>query len=239
MVARQVQTSREPVRLLVSAGRSLLRGEFATPFRDGTAQHLVCELCTGRAFGEGWVREGTQIADPASTRSARARSLVGRLRARLEEGHAGDRSFFPAEHPDGPGHERHIHAVPADTGGQLGRAVTLFNASEHTKLLAGVIRSLGAPHVHLGPSTQEEFVVDVLVAWELCWYRFEADLDGEVVRRRAQGYELERAAGVAAGAERRRGHRRAPAARALAGRARRKGVGDATPRVPCPGRTWR
>jgi len=191
MVARQVQTSREPVTCEI-CGRSLLRGEFATPFRDGTAQHLVCELCTARAFGEGWVREGTQVTDPASTRSARARSLVGRLRARLEEGHAGgnERSFFPAEGSDGTGHERHVHAVPSDTGGQLGRAVTLFNASEHVKLLAGVIRSLGAPHVQLGPSAQEEFVVDILVAWELCWYRFEADLDGEVVRRRARGYEL-------------------------------------------------
>src|SRR5579872_1992040 len=187
MIARQVQTSREPVTCEI-CGRSLLRGEFATPFRDGTAQHLVCELCTARAFGEGWVREGTQVTDPAGTRSARARSLVGRLRARLEEGN--DRSFFPAEGSDGSGHERHIHAVPSDTGGQLGRAITLFNASEHVKLLAGVIRSLGAPHVHLEPSTQEEFVVDILVAWELCWYRFEADLDGEVVRRRAQGYEL-------------------------------------------------
>jgi hypothetical protein len=43
--------------------------------------------------------------------------------------------------------------------------------------------------VYLGPS-HEEFVVDILVAWELCWYRFAADLDGESVRRRAQGYEL-------------------------------------------------
>ncbi|HEX8977871.1 MAG TPA: hypothetical protein VF781_15305, partial [Solirubrobacteraceae bacterium] len=60
MVARQVQTSREPVTCEI-CGRSLLRGEFATPFRDGAAQHLVCELCTGRAFGEGWVREGTQV----------------------------------------------------------------------------------------------------------------------------------------------------------------------------------
>jgi len=190
MVARQVQTSREPVTCEI-CGRSLLRGEFATPFRDGAAQRVVCELCTERAFGEGWVREGTQVTDPASTRSARARSLVGRLRARLEEGHTGpgDRSFFPAESFEGPGHERHIHAVPSDTGGQLGRAVMLFNASEHVKLLAGVIRSLGAPHVQLAPSA-EEFVIDILVAWELCWYRFEADLDGEVVRRRARGYEL-------------------------------------------------
>src|SRR5579872_3157709 len=188
MIARQVQTSREPVTCEI-CGRSLLRGEFATPFRDGTAQHLVCELCTARAFGEGWVREGTQVASPATTRSARARSLVGRLRARLEESSGSERSFFPAESGDGALAERHVHAVPADTGGQLGRAVRLFNTSEHPKLIAGVIRSLGAPHVHLAPSP-EEFVIDILIAWELCWYRFEADLDGEAVRRRGQGYEL-------------------------------------------------
>jgi hypothetical protein len=191
MAARQVQTTREPVTCEI-CGRTLLRGEFATPFREGTMHRLVCELCTGRAFGEGWVREGTSITEPATTRTARARSLVGRLRARLEEGHgtgSHERATWPPETADGVQPERHVHAVPAETGGQLGRAVTLFNASEHVKLLAGVIRSLGAPHVHLGPS-HEEFVVDILVAWELCWYRFEADLDGEVVRRRAQGYEL-------------------------------------------------
>src|SRR5579883_2216782 len=157
MVARQVRTSREPITCEI-CGRSLLRGEFATPFRDGLAQHLVCELCTSRAFGEGWVREGTQVADPTATRTARARSLVGRLRARLEEGSSGERSFFPAEPGEGGAPERHVHAVPADTGGQLGRAIRLFNASEYPKLIAGVIRSLGPPHVHLAPSP-EEFVI--------------------------------------------------------------------------------
>jgi hypothetical protein len=191
MAARQVQTSREPVTCEI-CGRSLLRGEFATPFRDGTAQRVVCELCTGRAFGEGWVREGASITDPVTTRTARARSLVGRLRARLEEGYgtgSHERSAWPPDAADSAAPERHVHAVPADTGGQLGRAVTLFNGSEHVKMIAGVIRSLGAPHVQLGPS-HEEFVVDILIAWELCWYRFEADLDGEIVRRRARGYEL-------------------------------------------------
>ena len=60
------------------------------------------------------------------------------------------------------------------------RAVALFNASEHPKTLAGVIRSLGAPYVRVGPS-HDDVVVDVLVAWELCWYRFEADLEGDIV----------------------------------------------------------
>ena len=39
----------------------------------------------------------------------------------------------------------------------------------------------------------DDVVVEILVAWELCWYRFEADLEGEIVHRRAQGYELDRA----------------------------------------------
>ena len=87
----------------------------------------------------------------ARARRGRARSSGGCARG-SRTGHAGpgDRSFFPAESSEGLGHERHIHAVPSDTGGQLGRAVTLFNACEHVKLLAGVIRSLGAPHVQLG-----------------------------------------------------------------------------------------
>jgi hypothetical protein len=187
MASRVVQTSHETVTCEI-CGRTLLRGEHATMFRSGPGLHPVCELCIERAFGEGWVREGAPIGGPSQTRTARARSLVSRLRARLEDTHApaGGNAERPGESQIP---ERHIHAVPSDVHGKLVRAVELFNASEHTKLVAGVIRSLGAPHVTLGPS-HEELVVDVLVAWELCWYRFEADLDGEVVRKRAQGYEL-------------------------------------------------
>lgn len=185
MATRRLQTSYEPLACEI-CGRSLLRGEYATAFRDGSALHSVCELCTGRAFGEGWTREGAEIAGPAQTRATRARSLVGRLRARLEDPHAAVGAREPAPTPD---LERHVHAVPADATGQLGRAVELFNDSEHPKTIAGVIRSLGPPYVRLAPA-REELVVEILFAWELCWYRFEADLDGESVRRRAQGYEL-------------------------------------------------
>jgi hypothetical protein len=36
-------------------------------------------------------------------------------------------------------------------------------------------------------------VVNVVVSWELCWYRYEIDLsdDGPSVRLSAQGYELD------------------------------------------------
>ncbi len=190
MATRQLQTSYQPETCEI-CGRSLLRGEHAAAFRDGTALHTVCELCTDRALDEGWVREGTSIADVAQVRTVRARSLVGRLRARLEEGHGPPSPERPrsADQLELAVSERHVHAVPADQRGQLARAVALFNASEHPKTLAGVIRSLGAPYVRVGPS-HDDVVVDVLVAWELCWYRFEADLEGDIVHRRGQGYEL-------------------------------------------------
>ena len=36
-------------------------------------------------------------------------------------------------------------------------------------------------------------MVNVVIAWELCWYRYEVDLSDEVptVRVAAQGYELD------------------------------------------------
>jgi hypothetical protein len=184
MATRQLHTSLAPVTCEM-CGRSLLRGEHAVEFRAGLANHTVCELCTTRAVAEGWVREGVPVADSARTRTVRARSLVGRLRARLEDGH----EQALAEPLELAVPERHVHAVPVDQHAQLARAVTLFNASEHRKTLFGVIRSLGAPYVHVGP-VASEVLVEILVAWELCWYRFEADLEGDIVHRRAQGYEL-------------------------------------------------
>ena len=186
MATRQLQTSHQPVTCEV-CGRSLLRGEHATTFRGGTELHAVCELCTARALGEGWVREGAPITDAAQTRTVRARSLVGRLRARLDDSHAA----ASEERVEAAAPERHVRAVPADQRGQLARAVTLFNASEHRKTLFGVIRSLGAPYVHVGPG-DSEVLVEIVVAWELCWYRYEVDLGDEAAGARvaAQGTEL-------------------------------------------------
>jgi hypothetical protein len=188
MATRQLQTSQEPV-ICEICRRSLLRGEHPSHFRDGAELHTVCELCTGRALEVGWVREGSTVADAVQTRTVRARSLVGRLRARLEDPQPAQAAAAPSERNAREPSERTVHAVPADQRGQLARAAELFNASEHPKMLAGVIRSLGAPYVHVGP-LHDEVVVEVLVAWELCWYRFDADLEGDIVHKHAQGYEL-------------------------------------------------
>lgn len=61
-------------------------------------------------------------------------------------------------------------------------AVQAFNASEFPRRIAGVARSLGAPEVSVRSAEHHEAVVQVVIAWELCWYRYEVDLsdDGEV-----------------------------------------------------------
>jgi hypothetical protein len=71
-------------------------------------------------------------------------------------------------------------------------AVTVFNASEFPRRVAGVTRSLGAPLVTVRSAEHLNSVVTIVVAWELCWYRYEVDLSEPVVEAQvtAQGTEL-------------------------------------------------
>jgi hypothetical protein len=83
--------------------------------------------------------------------------------------------------------------VPTSEELKLARAAEVFNASEHPRTVAGVARSLGVPSVAVNPSAQQASVVQIVVAWELCWYRYEVDLAEEGthgVRPAGQGYEL-------------------------------------------------
>jgi len=74
----------------------------------------------------------------------------------------------------------------------LDAAVELFNASEYPRRIAGVARSLGRPEVSVRSAEHLNSVVVIVVAWELCWYRYEVDLsDGLAeIRVREQGTEL-------------------------------------------------
>jgi hypothetical protein len=71
-------------------------------------------------------------------------------------------------------------------------AVTVFNASEFPRRVAGVTRSLGAPMVTVRSAEHLDSVVTIVVAWELCWYRYEVDLSEPMVEAQvtAQGTEL-------------------------------------------------
>jgi hypothetical protein len=84
-----------------------------------------------------------------------------------------------------------VRAVPTSTEHKISSAMTLFNSSEHPRTVAGIGRSLGLPEVTILP-TDAPSMVNIVVSWELCWYRYEVDLSDEVpsVRVIGQGYEL-------------------------------------------------
>jgi hypothetical protein len=193
-------------------GRTLLQGEQPEIYLVNGERRSVCELCTVRANHQGWIREseGPQIGH-RGTRPGERRPLLGRFRARRdrrrqeesEAGPFGEAESIPetaaepaarAERPPAPRREpRHVHAVPTSEELKTVRAVEVFNASEHPRTVAGVARSLGVPSVAVNPSTSIASVVQIVVAWELCWYRYEVDLADEGahgVRPAGQGYEL-------------------------------------------------
>ena len=86
-----------------------------------------------------------------------------------------------------PRSPRHVTAVPTNAQLKIGRALELFNASEHPRTVAGIARTLGIPHASASTSKSSAAEVLLTVAWELSWYQFGVDLsDGrEPVRSRA------------------------------------------------------
>jgi hypothetical protein len=92
----------------------------------------------------------------------------------------------------GPRKPRQIRAVPTNSQLKIGRALDLFNGSEHPRTIAGIARTLGAPQGSAVPSKASAAEVLLTVAWELSWYQFTVDLSDprEPVQLRAQGQEL-------------------------------------------------
>ena len=191
-------------------GRTLLRGERAESYLAGGERRQVCELCTVRAQHEGWIREdGGDELTLRTSRQERGRGFLEKFRARRErarevadEAAAEDEAGFaetrePAREavtppPDLPRRPRHVRAVPTNAELKVERALEVFNASEHTRTVGGIARSLGAPAVSARPLPDRPSVVGIAVMWELSWYRFEIDLSDEAggVRQIAQGAEL-------------------------------------------------
>lgn len=186
-------------------GRTLLRGERAHPYLERGEHRSVCELCTARADQEGWMREGAVPAyDDTGASADRRRSLLGRLRRRREQAIAPQSPPAPAEASGGGRSrperararlrvDRHVRAIPTSAEHRIASAIEAFNASEHPRTVAGVARSLGLPIVSVRPVADRPSVVHLVVAWELCWYRYEYDLADEDagVRVDAQGQELD------------------------------------------------
>lgn len=197
---KELVTSYEVVSCAV-CGRTLLRGEHSEVYLDGGSRRQVCDLCTARAAHQGWIRESASLEvathgrERADRGSRRGRLLSRRSRPRRND--PVDEPIVDAALEDGEEvltdyHADHqVHAVPTNGEIKAARAIELFNASEHPRTVSGVARSLGMPTVAVLPSG-EGSVVTIVVAWELCWYRYDVDLaDGSGgVRVAAQGYEL-------------------------------------------------
>ncbi|HMD57030.1 MAG TPA: hypothetical protein VKG82_06120 [Solirubrobacteraceae bacterium] len=168
----------------------------------------------GRSFLERLRQVGRPPAEPADGHSEGAApdvvavepaSLPVPARARVRT-----RAAEPADWPQSPG-ERTETGVAGDAGPEeptpaparppeasvaapsyVEQAVEVFNASEYPRRIAGVARSLGSPEVSVRSAEHLSSVVVIVVAWELCWYRYEVDLsDGmDEVRPLEQGSEL-------------------------------------------------
>jgi hypothetical protein len=197
-------------------GRTILKGERTEPYLvQGGETQMVCSLCFGRAEQAGWIRESASGDVPArGPRPQERRPLLGRLRRKTEpqadafppedelfEDPAGEGE--PAPEPE-PAREqaparaarrqdpRHVRAVPTTAEVKIERALDLFNSSEHQRTVSGLARSLGAPYAAAQPDLDQPSAVNLIVAWELSWYRFRIDLGdaGDPVDLAAKGDEL-------------------------------------------------
>jgi len=160
------------------SGRSLL--ERLIPRRDGAARPVAV----------------VPARRPPSTNVARVEGVRTRPARGGEDGAQAEPPAplepAPAAAPPPSREPRHVHAVPTNADLKMARALEVFNVSAHPRRIAGVARSLGVPYVSVLPSDTEGAIVSIVVAWELCWYRYEVDLADEAagVRVTAQGAEL-------------------------------------------------
>ena len=88
--------------------------------------------------------------------------------------------------------EAGAHAVRPRPDGRSSAPSRSSTRASIPRRVAGVARSLGAPGVSVRSAEHLGSVVSIVVAWELCWYRYEVDLDDEDAGARvlAQGTEL-------------------------------------------------
>ena len=207
MATRTILTSQPELTCDVCA-RRLLRGEHADVYLQSGQRRNVCELCAPRAAQEGWRREREiDLETRVQTHERPARGLLRRLRrgAGLAEEASVDAAAEgpsaveesappPAALGEQPTEESIVLATPEAVAeaNLLERGVQSFNASEFPRRVRGVARSLGQPEVSIRGAEHLASAVRIVVAWELCWYRYEIDFseDEPCVRALAQGSEL-------------------------------------------------
>jgi len=192
--------------------RRLLRGEHPETFLVAGQPRIVCELCASRAAHQGWKRiSDLEAASVVVARPRRARGIFDRLRAGrahlIDAEHARPRAgrekagSAPPRAPQGDASfedvdlaaevEGALSEAPVTEDPPLVRALEIFNHGEYPRRVGGVARSLGPPEVSVR-ELDVAGLVSILVAWELCWYRYRVDIDDPEAGAQlvAQGTEL-------------------------------------------------
>ncbi len=153
--------------------------------REGSGGTAAKPTLDDELDGNSWSQSGAGIRLGPPTPDSRPRD------PRPARDGQGSRPREPRESRE-PREPRHVRAVPSSAEQKVASAVELFNGSEHRRTVHGVARSLGEPSVSISPSPARPSLVNVVVAWELCWYRYDVDLsdDQPSIRVSGQGYEL-------------------------------------------------
>jgi hypothetical protein len=205
MNTRAIVTSTPHVACYVCE-RTLLRGEHPETFIVDGSPQTVCELCAPRAAHHGWPRaeEGQLVAEPLIA-SRRGSGLFGRLRGAARP--TGRRPTPSRRTASGDEHARAL-AASAAPGGDAAAivqiedgapdptpvewALAVYNSSEYPRRNASLARSLGVPDVSVA-FDEDLGLVTIVVAWELCWYRYRVDLDEQPAQARmiAEGRTLD------------------------------------------------
>jgi hypothetical protein len=164
----------------------------ASPARRGRG--LFGRLRQTRRFDRLDPSSGAYDQTPSNEDAYRVPAAGGAApRSLVEEG--GDRSM-PRAHASAAATGALIapaEAAEALLTDPLQGAVHVFNASQYARRVASLARSLGEPEVTVRPGEAVASSVVIVLAWELCWYAYEVDLDdmeGVEVRALAQGSEL-------------------------------------------------
>ena len=216
MATRSIVTSQPDVACDVCE-RRLLRGEQPDVFLAAGQPRMVCELCAPRAAHRGlaaragrarrWpraaahaarsrpVRAPSPGARPEAARERRARAVVDRAPPRSRS------SRIAARRRAGDGRHRRAAARAGGeqartsagrAAGPLERRSTPSTPASTPAASAGLARSLGAARGRTCARPRPRRGRSHRVAWELCWYRYEVDLDDSRARRSraGQGTEL-------------------------------------------------
>lgn len=179
-------------------GRTILAGERTRAYVSTSGPHDVCELCADRAERLGWEREREGMPEvlPEPEKRRLLGGLLGRRPRRADrvavelepevelepDREVEPEPLPPPRNPDpaAPG-ARPQRLDPEPTLlSPFERAVSRFNASEASRTVGGLVRTLGAPWVSVGASAGAPKEIRITVAWELSWYQWGVDLGDEL-----------------------------------------------------------